>query len=92
MTPQSVEPDHLVVAALTLAEGSAWIQRRLGQPLQPGGKHIAMGTHNALLSLGPGFFLEVIAIDPEGKPPPRPRWFDLDDPGLKSRTWRRVRS
>ena len=29
----------------------------------PGGKHAFMGTHNCLLGLGPGFYLEVIAID-----------------------------
>jgi len=51
---------------------------------QPGGKHVPMGTHNALLSLGPKFYLEVIAVDPEGAKPARPRWFDLDEPRMKA--------
>jgi hypothetical protein len=77
--------DHLVVAAATLDEGASWIEARLGAPLSAGGKHEAMGTHNRLLSLGPGRFLEVIAIDPEGRAPARPRWFDLDAPSMQER-------
>ena len=70
--------DHLVVAARTLNEGVGHIARLLGVPPQPGGKHARMGTHNALLSLGPDCYLEVIAIDPDAPPPPGPRWFGLD--------------
>jgi len=79
-----VEPDHLVVAALTLAQGCDWIEAQLGARPQPGGKHANMGTHNALLGLGPRFYLEVIAIDQDGVAPPRPRWFDLDEPRMKA--------
>jgi hypothetical protein len=43
-----------------------------------------MGTHNALLSLGQRFFLEVIAVDPDGVKPSRPRWFDLDEPRMRA--------
>lgn len=84
MRPLAVEPDHLVVGALELAQGCDWIEQQLGIRPQPGGKHVAMGTHNALLSLGPRFFLEVIAVDPEGVKPARPRWFDLDEPRMKA--------
>jgi hypothetical protein len=56
--------DHLVVAARELAVGVAWVESRLGVPMGAGGRHDVMGTHNRLLSLGPGRFLEVIAIDP----------------------------
>ena len=72
--------DHLVVAARRLEEGAAWVEARLGVPMGGGGKHAAMGTHNRLLSLGPGRFLEVIAVDPDAPPPGRPRWFALDEP------------
>jgi len=84
MTPLAVEPDHLVVAALDLAQGCDFVEERLGVRPQPGGAHVAMGTHNAVLSLGPGFYLEVLAIDPAGRAPARPRWFDLDEPRMKA--------
>jgi hypothetical protein len=79
-----IEPDHLVVAALSLERGCDWVEERLGARPQPGGKHVAMGTHNALLRLGARFFLEVIAVDPEGVAPSRSRWFDLDEPRMKA--------
>lgn len=79
-----VEPDHLVVAARSLAEGAAWLRERTGATSLPGGAHAAMGTHNMLLGLGPKLYLELIAIDPSVPAPPRPRWFDLDDPGMRA--------
>jgi hypothetical protein len=79
-----VEVDHLVVAADTLGRGADFIEQKLGVRPQPGGKHLTMGTHNALIGLGKGLYIEVIAIDPAAKPPGRPRWFDLDDPRMKA--------
>jgi glyoxalase-like protein len=79
------EFDHLVVAARTLDEGATWVEAKLGVPMAGGGKHAAMATHNRLLKIGPGEFLEVIAIDPDAPPPPRPRWFDLDTPAMRER-------
>jgi len=84
-TPQDVALDHLVVAAASLASGIAWVESRLGVHAQPGGRHVAMGTHNALFGLGPRVFLEVIAVDPAGAAPGRPRWFDLDEPRMRAR-------
>ncbi|HEY3178395.1 MAG TPA: VOC family protein [Casimicrobiaceae bacterium] len=80
----SVAFDHLIVAAQSLADGCDFIEARLGVRPQPGGKHVAMGTHNALVGLGSRQYLEVIAIDPEGQPPARPRWFDLDEPRMRA--------
>src|ERR1700682_5533751 len=79
------EFDHLVVAALTLEEGAAWVEAQLGVAPVAGGKHATMGTHNRLLQLGPGRFLEVIAIDPDAQAPGRRRWFDLDAPFMRER-------
>lgn len=70
--------DHLAIAARSLDEGAAWLADRLGVPPEPGGRHPSMGTHNMLLSLGPGEYLELIAIDPAAPAPDRPRWFGLD--------------
>lgn len=74
-----IEADHLVLAARELDQGTAWLEDRLGVALAGGGRHSRMGTHNRLLSLGEGFYLELIAIDPLALPPGRPRWFNLDD-------------
>lgn len=70
--------DHLAIAARSLDEGAAWLRDRLGIAPEPGGRHPSMGTHNMLLSLGPGEYLELIAVDPDAPTPDRPRWFGLD--------------
>ena len=70
--------DHLAVCCDTLAEGTAWVRDRLGVAMQPGGAHERYGTHNTLLGLGDGLYLEVIAIDPDATPDMLPRWFGLD--------------
>lgn len=77
--------DHLVIAAAELETGRDWLRHRLGVEPQPGGQHLTMGTHNALLGLGPGCYLEVLAIDPSQPAPDRPRWFGLDRPDVRRR-------
>ena len=53
--------DHLVYAAPDLDQAIDGIERRLGVRAAPGGKHAGGLTHNALLSLGAGSYLELIA-------------------------------
>ena len=71
--------DHLVITAPSLAAGTKMLHDALGIWPQPGGEHVRMGTHNALLRLGEKLYLEVIAIDPAMANPNRPRWFRLDE-------------
>ena len=44
--------DHLIYACPDLDGGVGLIETRFGVRARPGGKHVGLGTHNALLSLG----------------------------------------
>lgn len=74
------ELDHLVVTAPDLSTGVEFLHRALGVIPQQGGEHPRMGTHNCFVRLGERVYLEVIAADPDARPPGRPRWFQLDRP------------
>lgn len=78
VTTSQLVLDHIAVAAASLAEGIAHVEAALGVEMPVGGKHREMGTHNQLLRLGNGLYLEVITIDPDAPPPARARWFALD--------------
>jgi hypothetical protein len=79
-----LELDHIVLAAFSLEEGLAYAEEALGLSVPPGGKHAFMGTHNHLLKLSGGSYLEVIAIDSDAPAPPRSRWFNLDDGAFRN--------
>jgi hypothetical protein len=79
--------DHLVIAARTLEEGARFIAAKFGVEMAAGGAHPSMRTHNRLLNLWGGAYLEVIAIDPAAAQTDtaRARLFALDDPAMQRR-------
>lgn len=68
----------MAVSGRTLEEATAHVEQTLGVAMQGGGRHALFSTHNRLLGLADGLYLEAIAVDPEAPAPDRPRWFDLD--------------
>lgn len=79
--------DHLTVIAPTLAEGVAHVRDCLDIDVPFGQRHGYMGTYNHLLQLGDATYLEIVALDPDGAPPGRARWFGLDDQKQVRRDW-----
>ncbi|WP_371170679.1 VOC family protein [Aliiroseovarius sp. 2305UL8-7] len=88
--------DHITVIAPTLDEGVLHVRQCLDLDIPFGTRHAYMGTHNHRLQLGDRVYLEIVAIDPEGAKPHRPRWFGLDhqervrmdwDNGRRLRGW-----
>ena len=70
--------DHLAVSGDTLEAAQNYVEEALGVSMQTGGEHAVFYTHNKLMGLADGLYLEAIAINPTAPKPDRPRWFDLD--------------
>jgi hypothetical protein len=73
-----VPVDHLVYAARDLDRAVDELEHRLGVRAEAGGRHPEEGTWNAVISVGPAMYLEIIAPDPNRPAPPAGRWFGLD--------------
>ena len=88
--------DHLTVIAPTLQEGVDHVKNCLDLDIPFGTRHDYMGTHNHRIQLGDNVYLEIVALDPDGRCPNRARWFGLDnqqqvrsdwDKGKRLRGW-----
>jgi Glyoxalase-like domain len=78
--PPPLSPvDHLVWGGRDLEQEIDRLQALIGVRANAGGRHIGQGTRNALISLGPAMYLELIGPDLSQPPPAGPRWFGLDD-------------
>lgn len=73
-----LELDHVAVLGETLEAAVAHCEQALGTPMGPGGVHARFGTHNRLLGMDPGLYLEAISVDPAAPAPQEARWFGLD--------------
>jgi hypothetical protein len=59
--------DHIILGVPNLDEGMRAFETRTGVKPLRGGRHPLRGTENALVSLGGGVYLEIIAPQPEAK-------------------------
>jgi hypothetical protein len=80
-----IKIDHIVFGALSLEEGTQFIEKKLDTKLSNIGYHDFMGTHNRVLKIGKNIYFEVIAIDPKSKRPNHERWFNLDNKRLQEK-------
>jgi hypothetical protein len=67
VSAEHVRLDHLVVGVADIEAGMDAFERLTGVRPVFGGEHPNLGTHNALVSLGDGLYLELIAPRPDAE-------------------------
>ncbi len=77
--------DHIVIGALTLEEGTKFLENKLQSKLSEIGYHKDLGTHNRVIRICDEVYLEVIAIDPENRNLRDRQCFNLDNSNLQSK-------
>jgi len=70
--------DHIAISGETLAQATAHAESALGVSLQAGGEHALFQTHNTLLGLEEGLYLEALSTLPDAPHMERPRMFGID--------------
>jgi hypothetical protein len=70
--------DHIVLAVPDLDEASDWFEKISGIRPVFGGYHANQGTKNALVNLGNGCYLELLAVDHENTQITAARWMGID--------------
>ena len=70
--------DHIAVSGTTLEGATAHAEAALGVSLQSGGQHAQFQTHNRLLGLEDGLYLEALAVMPDAPQRDQPRMFGID--------------
>lgn len=80
----SIQIDHLLYAGPDLAQLGEEFTARSGLRAVQGGRHENWGTHNSLLGLGPGEYLELIAPEPGASGPWGELFARLTGPSLQA--------
>lgn len=75
----TLKPDHIIYFVPNLDKAIDLFETKVGVRPEFGGQHPGRGSHNALLSLNNGSYIEIIAPDPTQPTPPNPRSFGMDN-------------
>lgn len=79
-----LEFDHILYAGPDLEDLRADFERRSGLQAAQGGRHANWGTHNALVGLGAGLYLELVAPEPGSSGPWADAFAPLPGPSLQA--------
>jgi hypothetical protein len=65
--------DHVLYGVANLPDARQWFAREYDLPSTPGGTHPELGTENAVIPVGPGQYVELIAVVDESVTHPLPK-------------------